>query len=630
LLSAGAIDPSFDGDGKAVTNFLGRDDAAFDVAVAPSGHAIAVGFATRDGNTDFAIAAYRTDGQLDSSFAGTGRLSLNAYIDSNGQVGSTNVPDSAYGVALQPDGRFVVAGTAAGNIAVVRINADGSMDHSFGVRGIVNTDFGNSESATRVVVQPDGKILIGGIHSTGVIGGYGDFLLARYTATGQLDGTFGSGGKVILDWADDTLRGIALQNDGRIVAAGTTSAGLSYEDIAVVRFNANGSLDGSFDGDGIRLVDFGSSRDYGRAVALQSDGKIVVAGYSFYGFTQRSLALVRFDGDGSLDRTFDGDGIVLRQYANVTPRAEDLAIQSNGRIVVAGIFQNDSDPWHLHNDFGVARFESNGAVDGSFGTAGVTMTDFGRWTADEARGIALAPNGAIVVAGHIGELGSGGQDFAVARYEGDAVTAPSAISGAVYADLNRNGLRNFGERGLRGWHIYVDLNSNGLRDANEPTTRTDTTGRYRIESVPAGTHTVRDGGTYGTPVWSRMPAQSVTVVAGQTATGRDFGYKPNTVRGTVYHDLNGNGRRDTGEPGLARQVVFMDYNVNERYDAGEPTRVTSATGGYEFRDLVLEEGSPFWGTKVMPPTGWRANSGQIIPNPVSDRVTVLDLWLVRS
>jgi uncharacterized delta-60 repeat protein len=634
LLSAGTLDPGFDGDGRAVTDFFGDDDAAIDVAVGFGGRVVAVGSTTRDGNTDFAVAAYGANGQLDAGFGVGGKVAINAYVNSNGVIGTTNVPDGASGVAIMADGRIVVVGHAAGNVALLRLNTNGTLDASFGTQGVVNTDFGRTEAATRVALLPDGGIVVGGIQSYGLIGSEGDFLLARYHSNGQLDTSFGDGGKVVMDLhGDETLRGLAVAADGKILIAGTTSYGARYEDIVVARFNSNGSRDNGFDGDGVRMVDLGDSRDYGRAVALQADGKIVVAGYSFYGFVQRSLAVLRFNGDGSLDGSFDGDGMVLRQYTNVTPRAEDVAIQANGRIVVAGIFQNDSDPWHLHNDFGVARFEANGAADQSFGNGGLTMTNFGGWSTDEARAVAIQPDGMIVLAGHVGELGTGGQNFALARYRGDASSQPPAVGavmGFVYADMNRNGVRDLGERGLRGWHIYVDSNRNGAYDSGEPTTRTDASGRYSLDGLPAGSLILRDGGTLATPGWSRIGSASIIVTAGPQLVSRNFGFKPNTVRGIVYNDLNGNGARDSGEPGLARQIVFMDHNVNHRWDYGEPVRITDAQGVYQFTDLVLEEGTPFWGTMVYPQRGWRARDGQVIPNPMTGRTTMLDLWLVRS
>jgi uncharacterized delta-60 repeat protein/CSLREA domain-containing protein len=415
LLSAGSLETGF----PITTDFAGGDDQAFDVALQRDGRIVTVGTVTNGYNTDFGLARYNANGSLDSTFGNGGRVITNAYINSNGVPGSTNVPDGANGVAIQADGKIVAVGHSWGNVAVVRYNANGSLDTTFGTQGIVVTDFGSGENATQVAVQADGKIVVAGIQAINTFASHGDFLIVRYSADGRLDTSFGDGGRVITDFGrDETLNGLALQPDGKIIVVGT-----SGDDIALARYNANGSLDGSFDGDGKLVLDLGAGRsDYGRDLALQSDGKIIVVGHSFAGTTQRDLVVLRLNNNGSLDNTFGVGGVALLNFANRTVRGEGVTLQANGKIVVAGIYQDDSTP-ELDNDFLVVRVNTNGTLDSSFGSGGLVHTDFGGRQLDEARAVAVQADGKLVVVGHRGATNN--RDFALAVYQGDPTTAPS-------------------------------------------------------------------------------------------------------------------------------------------------------------------------------------------------------------
>lgn len=248
----------------------------------------------------------------------------------------------------------------------------GALDTSFGGTGIVFTDFGDGQNAAYLpTVQPDGKTVVLGFLTQPGPPPKGnkppqtqnDFALARYNVNGSLDTSFGVGGKVITDFSnlsdDHPLGGVAIQADGKIVAAGT-SAGK----FAVARYNSNGTLDTTFDTDGKATTSLsGNKGSIGgtRSLVLQSDGKIVLAGsyrsagpiYS-YGF-----ALVRYNANGSLDTSFDGDGIAVSAFTtNAKTTASSLARQNDGRLVVAG---------EIADVGGVARFNANGSLDISFG-----------------------------------------------------------------------------------------------------------------------------------------------------------------------------------------------------------------------------------------------------------------------
>jgi uncharacterized delta-60 repeat protein len=295
--------------------------------------------------------------------------------------------------------------------------AAGDLDSSFGLGGKVLTDFGSGsvDTANAVAVQPNGKIVAAGVSGTG---GGEDFALARYNADGSLDSSFGLGGKVLTDFGSgsvDTANAVAVQPNGKIVAAGISGSGGLF-DFALVRYNANGSLDPGFGADGKVLTGFGvgSSIDAANGVALQSNGKIVAAGSHF--FTQLggllSFALARYNSDGSLDAGFGSGGKVLTGVAGA---ANAVTLRPNGKIVAAGFSCLNLGGPCLPNDFALAGLNDDGSLDAGFGADGIVVTDLGGLL-DTANAVALEPNGKIVAAG-VSDAG-GTRDFALVRYTG--------------------------------------------------------------------------------------------------------------------------------------------------------------------------------------------------------------------
>ncbi|MCX6875946.1 MAG: hypothetical protein NTW21_19380 [Verrucomicrobia bacterium] len=235
---------------------------------------------------------------LDLSFGGTGKVTTN--------FGGSY--DQAYSVALQSDGKIVVAGYSSNDFAVVRYNPNGSLDTTFNVSGKVLTDFGGDPNWGRsVAVQGDGKILLAGTIS-------GGSAMARYNTNGTLDTSFNGTGKVITTISNGVC---ALQRDGKIVLAGTTpndSPGNSY-DFAMVRYRADGSLDTTFSPTGYVTTDFTGGSDSVAGVVMQNDGRIVVAGSS-HKAAVGSFAVARYgspdtDGDGILDEYETGTGVYV-------------------------------------------------------------------------------------------------------------------------------------------------------------------------------------------------------------------------------------------------------------------------------------------------------------------------------
>src|SRR5213078_134737 len=258
-------------------------------------------------------------------------------------------------VAIQTDGKIVAAGytcncSAFGgdyDFAAVRYNTDGSLDTSFGSTGKVITRIGpGNDVAYAVAIQSDSKIVVAG---HGAVGSSHDFALVRYNTDGSLDSTFNGTGKVTVDFPDpfnpinDYAHEVANQADGKIVAAGMSGPAVR-EDFAVARYNANGSLDNTFNSTGRVLTPIGNLTDVAQAVVIQPDGMIITAGSSRddplnQGGSSRAdsdFVLVRYNPDGSRDISFDADGIRLDDFGNRFAVAGSTAIQTDGKIVVAG------------------------------------------------------------------------------------------------------------------------------------------------------------------------------------------------------------------------------------------------------------------------------------------------------
>jgi uncharacterized delta-60 repeat protein len=425
LLSALALDPHFGTGGKVVTDFNGEPNSAFSLALT-GGKMLVAGSATFGGDSDFALVRYNADGSLDTTFGAGGLI----HTD----FGSTN--DEAYAMALQADGKIVVVGhTRTDNgffdFAVARYNADGSLDTTFGAShtGKMIMDFGGDfDQATAVGIQSDGKILVSG---TATMNFNAEFALLRLTSGGLLDTSFGAAhnGTVLTDWngrfAESST--LAIQPNGKILVGGYAldfATGMS--DGAVARYNADGSLDGSFGVGGMALVDFGRESDNVKAMTLLADGRIVLAGYgSDFGGDSSDFAVARLTSSGALDGTFGSGGVVLTDFGGSPDQAFSLTVQSDGMIVVAGTAQIGGS-----QDFALVRYTTSGALDATFGVGGKFTTDMGN--DDTAAAVALDSNGNIVAAGSSVVFRTGDADFALIRLA-PPNTAPVANAGGPYS-----------------------------------------------------------------------------------------------------------------------------------------------------------------------------------------------------
>jgi uncharacterized delta-60 repeat protein len=415
----GLLDQTFGPPGYTATTLQGYDDTANAVTIQPDGRIVAVGKTRNSGtNYDFGVVRFRADGTLDPFFGSSGRAFRS--------LGSAQEEPEA--VAIQFDGKIVVAGyTGAGsasNFAVVRFNPNAlinnPVDTTFGTNGTVVLPVGAAQDiAYDIAIQPDGKLLLGG---SAVINSGADFALVRLTPNGTPDSSFGVNGVVTtaLSSGDDVVRSIKIQPDGKIVAAGYATSVVQNADVALVRYNADGSLDNSFGIGGKVVTSIGSSDDKGFATALQGDGRIVVAGSSM-GMTDNDFAVLRYNGDGSLDASFSGDGIVTTP---ILPTSNDsgnaVSIQSDGRIIVGGGAMTDVSG-QQNPDVCLARYNPNGSLDTTF-NGGVVVTDYGN-RGEVIRGMTLQSDGKVLAAGNI--TNAVRNYFMVLRYSVDPDPSPT-------------------------------------------------------------------------------------------------------------------------------------------------------------------------------------------------------------
>ncbi len=285
---------------------------------------------------------------------------------------------------------------------MIRYLSNGALDDSFGTDGIVTTDIGAGKS---IVLQADGKIVVAQVTGSGVDGDY-DFAVARYLSNGTLDNSFSTDGIVFKDFASkyDIPHGVALQPDGKIVVVGSTINGTNKEDFALVRYDPDGILDF------YTVTAIGTNSDFANSVALQPDGKIVVAGGAKIGTTYE-FAIVRYKPSGVLDQSFSGDGKQLTAIGTGKSIASAMALQADGKIVVVG---NTSGT--IGQDIAVVRYKADGSLDNSFGTGGITITDFDNYSNDTPTAVCVQPDGKIVVAGYSGSAPS---YFNIVRYNSD-------------------------------------------------------------------------------------------------------------------------------------------------------------------------------------------------------------------
>ena len=412
----GDLDATFGVGGILTTNFGGTYDWAYAVAVQPDGRIVAAGVSNAGETYDFALARYTADRSLDPTFGDGGIVTT----DFGGSY------DWAYALALQPDGKLVVAGVSdrsgSRDFALARYLPNGALDGGFGEAGLVTGSLRllTVDTVRGLAVQPDGRIVAAGVTFEDEVSlrPNGDFMIARYTAAGQPDVTFGVGGTVTTDFEGssyDELYALALQPDGRILTAGVTDSGggpgilFGADDLALARYTPEGLLDNDFGRGGKAVIDLKSRDEEIRALTLAPDGKIVVAGYR-EGERQGDLMVGRLDRQGAPDASFGQGGFVTTDTGSRSrvERLSAVALDPGGMIVAGGqVARGDG-----ASDFALVRHDPHGEVDRTFGRNGLVTVDLGG-REDRVHALAIQADGKVVAAG------ASENDFALARFKRD-------------------------------------------------------------------------------------------------------------------------------------------------------------------------------------------------------------------
>ncbi|MFN0034938.1 MAG: T9SS type A sorting domain-containing protein [Saprospiraceae bacterium] len=408
----GTPDPAFGGDGLVTTTFSANSHAVGKAAaVQPDGKIVVAGDTWVPGTAGsgrLTLLRYLPNGDPDNTFNGSGKLTATV----------ANMGAYSQALAIQPDGKIIAAGAVNNNtqsrIALFRFNADGSPDNAFDVDGVVTTDVGTTyQSLSALALQPDGKIIVGG-YAGNANEPFDQFLVVRYKPNGMLDNTFDGDGIAITSVGDayTDVNSVMVQPDGKIIAAGY--AGMNgFEDFAAVRYNANGTLDQSFNGSGIVITSFTSGDDGATGAVLQPDGKIVLGGYAGSGTPDPEFAAARFDANGFLDNTFHGDGMATAAVSTYSDGARAIILQPDGKVVLGGYAHSNIPSGG--SDFALVRFTTNGIPDFTFDGDGIAIYPAST-SSDFIYGLAMQPDGKIVASGNAINPNSAKQEIAVARF----------------------------------------------------------------------------------------------------------------------------------------------------------------------------------------------------------------------
>ncbi len=566
-----------------------------------------------------------TVGSLDPTFGIAGILTTD--------FGSTS--DHAHAIALQSDGKTVVVGSVnddiatPSDIAISRYNLDGSLDTSFGTIGYVTLDLGGTESLADVAIQTDQKIVATGYTLTG---NNSQVLLMRFLSDGSLDPSFGTGGLVTTEVSPflDRPQALSIQADGKIVVAGwqitAPNLAIASADYMLVRYNSNGSLDTSFGTNGIVVTDFIGEQDQAYDVALDTDGNIVVVGKATINHSlSRQFGVVRYDSNGNLDTSFSEDGKVTTGFSfSSRDRADAVAIQSDGRILVGGDVGGSG-------DFGIVRYNVDGTLDMSFGGDGKVTTDIAE--TDFLRSLAIDAEGKILAGGFTQNQTLASRDFALVRYNTD---------GSLDTDFHFDGIVQTDFFGEGDAILDIVLQSDG-------------------KVVAAGT--VRIGGEvdFGLARYFLVPEPSTLVLfdikpgsSPNSVNLKSKGVLPVAILGTEEFDVNDVdiGSLRFGDPLLidnsgiavsplrsALEDVSGDglLDLTLKFSTAELV-ANGALGPDTLEGLLtgeLLDGTPFEGMdsiRIVPPSGSNGNSLQIstVPEPTTSALALAALCLAMS
>lgn len=549
LAAPGDLDTAF-GTGGKVTVDHGQNEEGEDVVLQSDGKIVTVGvnWPVDAPSPDFSLMRHNPDGSPDTSFGGDGEVTTDF------QGGD----DRAQGAALQPDGKIVVVGrterfgeenSGCCWFTVARYNPDGTLDTGFGGTGWVIPELaGGAEDGWAVAVQPDGKIL-----ASGTAGG--EIAAVRYNPDGTPDTAFGGGDGEVTTAFDQGVQGkdMALQPDGRFVVFGDT--GETAFDFAVVRYNPDGSLDSTFGGGDGRVVTDLGGYNFGEAVVVQSDGRIVAAGSG----ADPGFTLVRYNTDGTLDAGYGTGGVVNTAFGT-GGGVRDLMLQPDGRIVAAG---------SADGNFALARYNTNGTLDTGFGTGGRTSTDFG--SSDLVNSLALQSDGKIVA------VGTSGDDRALARYLGGAGSPPPPPAGVdLSVTKTGTGTVSIGDRAT--YTVTVTNNSAATTATGVALTDALTGPAATIVSASPSQGTCTTAVTCSLGTLAPGARATVTVVAEPRATGT-LTDKATVSAGQSDPAPGNNSATATTTVNNARGCTRIGTSGNDTLTGGYGTDVICGLGG---------------------------------------------------
>jgi len=401
-----------DVDGSLRTNLGGTYDWAYATALQPDGRILAAGVSEAKGTYDFALARYTPAMDLDPTFGEGGFVLTDFGKSYDWAYALALLPDGKILVAGVSDA------SGSKDFALARFNPDGTLDKGFGKGGLV-TETTRSLTADIIrglAVQPDGRIVVVGVsyEDVATLGPNGDFMLARYLPNGQSDLTFGLGGIMTTDFGDqsyDEPYAVVLQADGKIVLGGYTNSGngpgvlFGADQLAMARYGPTGLLDPSFGQGGRLIFDGGSLDERILALALAPDGSLLAGGYAF-GERRSDLMLASVRTDGKLTPGFgtDGKGFAITDLGTYSERIASLIVLPDGRILAGG------QTAVAHNaDFAIFRYDSKGVFDRAFGRSGVASFDF-QGREDRVHGLARQSDGKVVA------VGQSEADFGLVRF----------------------------------------------------------------------------------------------------------------------------------------------------------------------------------------------------------------------
>ena len=527
------------GDGLVTTTFGAGADEGRSVVIQPDGKIVVVGLGQIGPSYDFAIARYNVDGSLDTSFGGgDGKVTTGLSMSS---------ADVAYSVTLQPDGKILVAGEiyqgTTSDFALVRYNADGSLDTTFGGGdGIVTTPIGaGSEDGTTVAVQSDGKILVAGFSDNGTDD---DFAVVRYNADGTLDTSFGGGDGIVttpVGTEHDRVSSMQILSDGKILVSGSTFVG-GNGDFALVQYNADGTLDTSFGGgDGIVVTAVSGGSDQALSLAVQSDGKILVGGFAAVGGSW-DFAVVRYNADGTLDTSYSGDGIATAALGASNDKGTSLVLQADGKVIIVGHVFNGT-----NYDIGLARLNTDGTLDASFGGGDGTVTMAVGSGDDYAYDVTVQADGKIVVSGST--YNGSNDDLLLVRFNPDG-------SLDTTFDLTTNTLDGTPTFIEDGSAVVLDVDVD-VRDS-ELDALNGGTGNYSGASLTL----VRHGGANAEDVLGFRDGNGITLVGGNLITNRQvIASFDTTTPGElvlIFTDANGEIPTSADVDNILRQLTYAN------------------------------------------------------------------------